>query len=160
MADIPEKLTPRQSKVLNALLQHGTVLGAAKASGVGSRTIHRYLTEDETFQSAYHEAQKQQLNIIQASLQTHCHQATSILLEIMGDRSQPPSVRVSAAKSILEHGLRRPDSKTSEAEIENRIRQEHEAEIEIAAKKFEDLVYRMAERKRLAAQNEDGFPKK
>ena len=152
MADNSQKLTPRQTKALNAILQYGTVLAAAKSSGVGSRTIHRFLTEDETFKAAYHEAQEQQLNLIQVSLQTHCQKAAQVLLEIMSDRSQPPSVRVSAAKNILEHGMVRTDAKSSAAEIEDRLRQEYRGEVARAAEEFNKKVLAMAHRKRLVAQ--------
>jgi len=151
MADNAKKLSPRQAKALNALLCHGTVLGAATASGIGARTIARYL-KDEIFQASYDDAQKQQMAMTVASIQAHCNEATQTLGEIMRDSNQPPQARVASARTILEHGLGRTDAKSSAAEIEDRLRQEHRGEVARAAEEFNKKILAMAHRKRLVAQ--------
>lgn len=86
-----------------ALLAHETIADAAKASGVAPRTAFRWLQEP-AFQTAYRAARRQ---IVEHSLSV-LQRATSEAVETLRRNLHgvQPAVQVSAARSILEFGIR------------------------------------------------------
>lgn len=98
-------LTPKQQKVLAALLREPTQKAAAASTGVSDRQIREYLSKPE-FQEAYRQALSQL--VLEASFQARrgYAQALDALREIVSDPGQPPAARISAARSLLEYGLK------------------------------------------------------
>lgn len=98
-------LTPKQQKVLAALLREPTQKAAAASTGVSDRQIREYLSKPE-FQEAYRQALSQLVE--QASIQARRGYAPALdaLQEIVSDPGQPPAARISAARSLLEYGLK------------------------------------------------------
>lgn len=98
-------LTPKQQKVLAALLREPTQKAAAASTGVSDRQIREYLSKPE-FQEAYRQALSQL--VLEASFQARrgYAQALDALREIVTDTGQPPAARISAARSLLEYGLK------------------------------------------------------
>lgn len=98
-------LTPKQQKVLAALLREPTQKAAAASTGVSDRQIREYLSKPE-FQEAYRQALSQL--VLEASFQARrgYAQALDALREIVVDPGQTPAARISAARSLLEYGLK------------------------------------------------------
>ena len=98
-----DNLDPGQEQVILALLSEPTVRKAAEATGVGERTIHRWL-EDPEFSAAYRKARRQAFNQAIAV----CHRFTPVALQtlakIMVNEKASDSSRVSAANAILKYG--------------------------------------------------------
>jgi len=99
------KLTPVQRRFLNALLVSRSVREAAGQAAIGERTAHRWLREP-AFQA---ELQRLQDETLQQAVRVAVQMLTDALQTlagVMNDQSVTPAVRVSAAKAILESGIR------------------------------------------------------
>jgi hypothetical protein len=98
-----DNLDPGQEQVILALLNEPTVRRAAEVTGVGERTIHRWL-EDPDFSSTYRKARRKAFN--QAI--SICHRFTPVALQtlakILVNEKASDSSRVSAANAILKYG--------------------------------------------------------
>jgi hypothetical protein len=95
-------LSVKQAKAIEALLAEPSVARAAVASGVGERTLRRWLTEPtfrESLLRARREAFGQAMNVIQR----YAVNAAASLVKIVGDTTAPHSSRVSAAALVLKH---------------------------------------------------------
>lgn len=98
-------LTPKQSKALAALLTQPTKEQAARAAGVGLTTLKRYL-DDPDFRAAYQQALSELVADATAQAKQSLSPALSCLREIVEDGEQGATARISAARSLLEYGLR------------------------------------------------------
>ncbi len=124
MRDSNENLTPRQHRVVLALLQHGTIREAAHACGVGEATVFRWL-KDTMFANAYREARRQAVSQAIASLQQKAVEAVATLQQIVRDESVVPSARLAAARTILDlalKGVELDDLEVRLEELERRVR--------------------------------------
>jgi hypothetical protein len=99
------KLTAKQESALLALLACGEIKQAAKTSKVGEVTLHRWLQLPE-FQSQYRAARRQLVEAALSRIQSDGTKAAKVLLEIAENKKAPASARVSAAKTILEQGIK------------------------------------------------------
>jgi AcrR family transcriptional regulator len=90
---------------LSALLTETTFQKAAKIAGVSEVTLYRWL-KDKDFSQAYKELKREAVSQAVARLQQISGQAVETLKAIMEDKDSPASVRVSAAKSILEMAIK------------------------------------------------------
>jgi hypothetical protein len=104
-AEYKSDITPKQEKVLAALLSHPTMEEAAEAAGVNRTTIFRWL-QQEDFQAAYRNARRESVKHAIARLQNRTSEAVEVLAEIMSDITNAPAARVSAAKSIIEYSIK------------------------------------------------------
>lgn len=98
-------MTPKQQRAIAALLTHSTKQEAARAAGIDPRTLRRYF-EDSEFQKAYRDAFSGLVEDATRKAQQSIAPALSTLREITEDRGEQGQVRVSAARSLLEYGLR------------------------------------------------------
>ena len=98
-------MTPRKEKALAALLSQPTKEAAATAAGIDSRTLRRYLTDPE-FQERYQAAFSELVGDATRQAQQSLNPAISTLREIVEDKQQNGQVRIQAARSLLEYGLR------------------------------------------------------
>jgi uncharacterized protein (UPF0147 family) len=96
------KFGRRQEEAIIALLTHRSVEEAAKAVGVASKTLFRWLQIPE-FDQAYRKARRAAFSQSTARLQQATSAAVSTLLKIMVDPNAPASTRVRAADSVLDH---------------------------------------------------------
>lgn len=99
------ELNEKHIKAIEALLQEPTVSAAAKKAGVGQATLFRWLN-DSQFSAAYKEARGRMLEGALTSLQSASVDAVNCLREVINDSSAQVSARVSAAKSVLDLGLK------------------------------------------------------
>lgn len=97
----PPRLSERQERALETLLSRPTIEAAAKAAGVGARTLHRWLKEP-AFRDAYREARAETVRQVTVRLQQAAGSAVDALTAVMSDDSAPQAARVSAARVVLE----------------------------------------------------------
>lgn len=98
-------LTQKQQKALSALLTNPTKEAAAKAAGIESKTLRRYLTDPE-FQAEYQKAVSGMIEDAATQARQSLNPALSCLREIVEDGGETATARISAARSLLEYGLR------------------------------------------------------
>lgn len=119
-----EKLSRNQERVIVALLNHTSVAKASGAAGIGEVTIYRWL-KDDGFNSAYRDARRQVVQQGIVKILKSIAAAVTTLTEIMENKEAPASSRVSAAKTILEIGVRATELESLEfrvAELEKMIK--------------------------------------
>lgn len=118
-----EKVSAKQKKVIRALLENPTRRDAARAAGVSEATIWR-MFQEENFREAYRQASTRTLDAAIGALQAGSNEAIETLREIMADDEAHTAARVTAARTILEMGLRCRELIEHEeriAELEQRI---------------------------------------
>lgn len=98
-------MTPAKERALAALLIHSSKAEAAEAAGISPRTLRTYLSDGE-FQKAYKEAFSGLVSEATRQAQRSLSPAISTLREIIEDEEQPATARISAARSLLEYGLK------------------------------------------------------
>jgi len=96
------KFGRKKEEAVVALLTHRSIDEAARAVGINPNTLLRWMKEPE-FQIAYREARRAAFGQATARLQQATGAAVSTLLKIMVDTNAPPSTRVRAADSVLDH---------------------------------------------------------
>ena len=94
-------VTPKQEKTIAALMSTATVTDAAKVAGVGERTGYAWLA-DPDFSAAYREARREAVQQATARLQQMSGRAVVVVAQLMLDTSKPASVRLAAARTVLE----------------------------------------------------------
>src|SRR3984885_14692995 len=106
----------KQEDAIAALLTQRNVEEAARAAGVGVRTLLRWMKLPE-FQNAYRQARREAFGQAIARLQQGTAAAATTLLKIMIDASTPVSVRVRAADSIFNHAAKAIELEDIEARL-------------------------------------------
>lgn len=98
-------MTPRKEKALQALLVSRTRAEAAKAAGISESTLRTYM-QDAEFVERYKRAFGDMVQDATRQAQRTISPALSTLREIMEDREEQTTARISAARSILEYALK------------------------------------------------------
>jgi transposase-like protein len=96
------KFGRKKEEAIVALLMQRNVDEAAKSVGITPSTLLRWMEVPE-FATSYREARRRAFGQSIARLQQASTAAVSTLLKLMVDTSTPPSVRVRAADSVLDH---------------------------------------------------------
>lgn len=102
MTDLREKLTPKQTIALTALLAGRTVEAAAQEAKVTGTTVHRWLA-DSDFQTAQRAGRRELAHTALGLLQTATRAAVGVVVELMTDKTKPASVRLRAAQIVIEN---------------------------------------------------------
>jgi hypothetical protein len=100
-SDESSGLSLSQEKAIVALLHHPTITKAAEDAGVGERTLHRWLDEDQAFASAFRRARREAFAHAIALTQHYAPHAANTLAKIMADEGATHHARVSAAATLL-----------------------------------------------------------
>ena len=100
-----QNLTSRQHKAILALLHAPTIEKAAELAGVGQASVYRWLRQDG-FRHAYQVARREAVSQTVARLQKVSSEAAGVLACLMRNGELPGSVRLGAAKSVLEMSLK------------------------------------------------------
>ena len=95
----------KQEDAIAALLTQRNVEEAARAAGIGARTLLRWLQLPK-FQAAYRQARREAFGQAVARLQQGTSAAATTLLKTMIDPATPASVRVRAAEAIFNHAAK------------------------------------------------------
>jgi transposase len=104
--DSEHTLSPKHIAVLVCLVGGSSVEQAAAQTGVGERTIRRWLAEHDAFKCELRTRQRQAMEGTTRELQTAASTAVQTLKAVMIDGSAPHSARVSAAKATLDTAYR------------------------------------------------------
>jgi len=123
------KFSRKMEEAVAALLTHRNQEEAARAIGIGAATLLRWQKEPE-FQAAYRAARRAAHAQSVARLQQATSAAVTTLLKVMVDPSTPPSTKVRAADSVLDHSAKAIELEDIDARV---AELERAAE---AAKKF------------------------
>ena len=98
-------MTPRKEKALQALLVSRTRAVAAAAAGIGVSSLREYMRDPE-FMDRYKQAFGDMVRDATRQAQQTLSPALSTLREIMEDRDEQASARITAARSVLEYSLK------------------------------------------------------
>lgn len=98
-------MTTRQTKAIAALVSEPTKKAAAEKAGISESTLRSYLA-DPDFQRAYKEAFSDLVSDATKQAQRSLSPALKTLLEIVEDADETATARISAARSLLEYGLK------------------------------------------------------
>ena len=98
-----------RDKAIVALLSENNVSAAAKKCGVGERTLHRWLSEDETFQAEHADALRTTFEAAVHRAQAITGKAIDTLEELLEDKKHP-AVPLGAARTVTEIGLYQQDA--------------------------------------------------
>jgi hypothetical protein len=126
MAEIGEKLGPKQEGAILALLSSRNVEEAARAAGVSPRALYRWMKEP-AFDAAYRAARRAAFGQAVGRLQQASAAAVSTLLKVMVDPATPASTKVRAADSVLAHTIKAIEADDFEARISELERAAEEA---------------------------------
>ena len=97
-----------KERALAALLTSDTQAEAAKKCGLSERTLRLYL-EDPEFFTEYQRRRQQMVTDATKKLQTCLQSAVETLKALTDDKETPPGIRASAARALLEYGLKYTD---------------------------------------------------
>lgn len=92
-------------RILAALLAERSIPAAAEAAGVSERTVYSRLADD-AFRSEYERRRRATLDNACRTLQSALTDAVDVLTSIMQDAENSPQSRITAARSVLEYGVK------------------------------------------------------
>lgn len=98
-------LTAQKQKALAALLTYKTQEEAAKAAGISVRTIITYLNDPE-FRREYEKAGGKLVEKATREIQTGMSDAIYVLRSILESMTATDGSKISAARAVLEFGMR------------------------------------------------------
>ncbi len=96
-----KRLSQRQEKAILALLSARTIAGAAEQSGIGARTLERWLAEDNAFVEAFRATRTRVMEQAIARLQDAASAAVQTLERNL-EPPAPPSAQIRSAIAVLE----------------------------------------------------------
>lgn len=106
--NMAEPITPRQQRAIRALMENRTNGEAAKAAGIGERTLYRWLSEP-LFRQALQDAENQAADMTARRLATGTRLALDVLVTILESEAAGDTLRLQAAKAWLENYHRARD---------------------------------------------------
>ena len=101
-----KRLSGKQQRALDALLDGANVQTAATLAGVNRKTLARWLAHDVTFWNAYQANSRASLQLAARRLTNRLDSAVDLLGEVMLDEEAPAGVRLRAAQLTLDGALR------------------------------------------------------
>lgn len=102
---MPSKTVNSRDAALIALVSAPSLRAAAKECGVNERTLRKWLAEDE-FAEQYNQRKREALQLAWGALQNRIGDAGRLVSQLMNDGDAPHQVRLSAARTVLEYGLK------------------------------------------------------
>jgi len=116
MAGHGTKFGRKMEDAIAALLTQRNVDEAARAAGIGTRTLLRWLQLPE-FQKAFRDARRAAFSQSIARLQQGASAAATTLLKTMIDPNTPASVRIRAAECVMNHAMKAIEIEDIEARV-------------------------------------------
>ena len=98
-------LCRRDQTLIVALASGASHRSAAESAGCAAKTVQRRLSDPE-FRRSLNEARGRLFEQALGRAASHAIRAADVLAEVMDDRENPPRVRVSAAKALLDSASR------------------------------------------------------
>jgi len=99
------KFGRKKEEAIAALLSHRNIEEAARAIGVGYKTLLRWLELPE-FRDAYRNARREAVQRAVARLQQATGAAGLTILKLMTDPNVPAAVRLRAAECVFDHAIK------------------------------------------------------
>ncbi len=99
------KLNAKHERAILALLETPCLAAAAEKAGVDVSTLRHWRKKPE-FQEALEEARREVFDGSLCRLQAGFGKAVDALLAVVEDENAKPSERISAARTVLDHGYR------------------------------------------------------
>ncbi|MHA1568425.1 MAG: hypothetical protein ACTSXZ_03060 [Alphaproteobacteria bacterium] len=137
MPNAQEKIPAQQDKAILALIEEPSIRKAARATGVDRKTLMLWLQDDD-FRRRYLALRRRVISHAIANLQRAMTEAALVLEHIALDKDTPAAVRVTAAKAIIDRGLKGCEIEDLAERIE---RLEAEVEGDIGDKGLKPLGY-------------------
>lgn len=103
------KTSAVRDRAVLAILSERSLRAAARKAGVAERTLRRWLADDDAFKRELAEARRTVFDAAIGRAQVLSSKALDTLEELLGQREQS-SVRLSAAKALLELAINRHDA--------------------------------------------------
>jgi hypothetical protein len=100
-----------REQAITALLVEPNIQKAASRVGVSYRSLRRWIAEDSEFRADLEAARRANFQNAMDRIQAGSERAV-LTLEALLTARQPPSVRLGAARTILELGLHRHDAES------------------------------------------------
>ena len=116
MAGHGEKLGRKQEDAIAALLSQRNIEEAARAAGVGTRTLIRWLKLPE-FGKEYRKARREAVHQSVARLQQATGAAATIVLKLMTDPNVPAAVKLRAAECVFDRAFKGVELEDIEARV-------------------------------------------
>jgi chloramphenicol 3-O-phosphotransferase len=110
---------------------------AARESGIGERTLRRWLAEDDEFRRSVEVARTEVLEEAIQAMRHATRSAVDTLRGVMEDQEAPASARIAAARSILDRAF---DLGLAQRVAELEERMEREAESKSRARQWDSLL--------------------
>src|SRR5262245_58583735 len=110
------KFARKKEEAIAALLTHRTLEEAARAVGVSTNTLLRW-QQDPEFEKEFRQARRLAFGQCIARLQQASGAAVTVLLKVLADPTTPPSVRLRAADSVLDHAAKAIEIEDIEARV-------------------------------------------
>ena len=98
-----------RERAILALLSEKTITKAAEKIGIDESTLRRWLADDEAFQTAYASARHAAFQAGMSRVQALTAQAVDTLEDLLGQKDSP-SVRLGAARTVVEVGIHQHDA--------------------------------------------------
>jgi hypothetical protein len=114
------KFTRKKEEAIAALLTHRNVEEAARAAGIGTQTLLRWLKVPE-FGKEYRTARREAVHQSVARLQQATGAAASVVLKLMTDPNVPAAVKLRAVECVFDRafkGVELEDIEASVSELE------------------------------------------
>ncbi|MGA2714161.1 MAG: hypothetical protein ABSG41_13725 [Bryobacteraceae bacterium] len=105
MAGHGEKFGRKKEEAIAALLTQPSIEAAARAVGIGTRTLLRWLQIEE-FQTGYRKARRDVQSQATARLQQATGAAATTMLKLMVDANVPAAVRLRAAECVFDRAVK------------------------------------------------------
>ena len=116
MAGHGAKLGRKQEDAIAALLSQRSIEDAARACGVGARTLIRWLKLPE-FVGEYRKARREVVLQAVARMQQATGAAGTVALKLMTDPNVPAAVRLRAAEFVFDRALKGIETEDIEARL-------------------------------------------
>lgn len=105
-ADPESNLKPNQQQALIALLEERSIAAAARRTGIGERTIRRWLDENDDFQDELRRLRQQQLSHAATRLQSTAGEAVQAMLDLLASKDRIEPGRAVLVRTALDFAFR------------------------------------------------------
>lgn len=97
------RLKAKQARAITALLSEPSIKAAADSTGIGLRTLKRWLAEDTEFKAELEAAEREVVATAARQIATAGNEAITTLRGVLRDTEAGQSTRTSAARAILQN---------------------------------------------------------
>jgi transposase-like protein len=110
------KFTRKKEEAIAALLTQRNVEEAARAAGIGTQTLLRWLKVPE-FVKEYRKARREAVHQSVARMQQATGAAATIVLKLMTDPNVPAAVKLRAAECVFDRAIKGVELEDIEARV-------------------------------------------